>query len=329
MGADLSGQVLSDNTMSGVPEAAATLSVAVHRRLLVLLDEFTEAMGMIDEVVTVLEAVTSVPPAPPEPGREPVLGAGHQAARRTEVTLDVSMDDPAFIQELHEALAEVPGVQRVRLSDTSDRSARLTVTLEASPTQTESLLTFRNALAETRGVARVLLTEFVEDHATFVVSAALAGMDVAATEAPSVECAWCGRLLTVGGSMISHGICPVCAARTAAGASGTASSPPPSAVVDTVVYLQRSADVWLERHRERDGNWITNPTSYSADLPAQTVFAGVSARYPDRLVVLVSRAEPVDDAVDPPVSPGSDARDSPSAASPERVRGRRPSDRRT
>jgi len=281
-------------------------------------------MAIIEEVVAVLETVAGVPPEPPEISREPFVGAGNRTARTTEVTLDVSLDDPAVIKELQEALAEIPGVQRVRLSDAGDRSARLTVTLEASPTPTESLLTFKDALAETDGIGRVLLTEFVDDHATLVVTAVSAGLDVIATEAPSVVCAWCGRMLTVGGSMVSHGICPACAAETAARASGAGSSRAPSASSDTVVYLQRSPDVWLERRYERDGTWVTNPTSYSAALPAQTVFDGVSARYPDRLVVLAGQAEPVAEIADSPVSLGSDAVDSPSPALPEPMRGRRP-----
>ena len=228
MAGDLAGQALSGDAEGGAPEAVpATLSVAVHRRLLALLREFKDAMASIEEVVTVLEAVTGDPPARPRPGGAPFTGVSNQAAPSTDVTLEVSMDDPAFIDDLQEALAEIPGVQRVRLSATGDRSASVTVTLEAAPTPTESLLTFRDALAETAGVGRVLLTEFGDDHATFAITAASAGPEATATEAPSVVCAWCGRLLTLGGSMVSHGICPACAARTTAGASRTASPPPP------------------------------------------------------------------------------------------------------
>lgn len=318
MGADLSGEVLSSDTVSRVPEAA-TLSVAVQRRLLVLLREFTDAMAIIEKVVTALETVTGPPAEQPELAPPPFLGTSDPAVPATEVTLDVAMDDPAFLAQLQEALAEFPSVERIRLAEAGDRSARLAVTLAASPTPMESLLTFRDTLAETRGVGRVLLTEFVDDHATFLVALESASAEFTATEAPSVVCAWCGRLLTVGGSLISHGICPACAARTAAGVSGTEDPPAASPTTDAVVYLQRSADIWLERRYGQHGEWVTNPTSYSADLPAQTVFEGVSMRYPDRLVVLAGRGEPVGVT---PATPGAAARHSPPLRLQRQIRSR-------
>lgn len=144
-----------------------------------------------------------------------------QATPTTEVTVEVSANDPAVIEHLHEALTEIRGVFRVRLVASGNQGATFVILLDAAPNPTESLLAFRESLEDIPGIMRVQLRKFSDDQAAFTVTASM-GFDSRATAPYTVVCAWCGRTLTPGGSMISHGICATCASKVTAEVGGEA-----------------------------------------------------------------------------------------------------------
>ncbi len=301
------------------------LPAAVRGRLSTLLSEFSDAAAMMEQVITVLESVTGSRPSRSSPAL--FGGARKEAQPSMDVRLEVVLDSPGGIDDLHEALSDLAGVQRVRLSKADETTATFSITLDASPTRSESVITFREALSGIAGARQVRLTEFVDDHATFVLSVGAAGLGSPALEAPSVVCAWCGRLLTIGSGLISHGICRTCASRTASGAGAPGGISPPPLVVpeNDLVYMERGTDVWLERRQERGGRWVTSRSPYAADLPAQTILEGMAGKYPDRLVVLAGQDKAVAEP-SPAGAPdgGATTPGSLQGARPRRLSGRRP-----
>lgn len=323
MHGDLSGDPLAGGTEGAVRKPAPPrLSAAVRGRLQALLVEFTSAIATMEDGLITLESISGTRPDSGKRDRSPSHGTKSQSLSFTQVTLDLSVDESSFIDELYDAVATIAGVQRIRISETGERRATFLVTIEAAPTATESLMTFRDSLSEIAGIQRVLLTEFAGDHAVFVVTAESSRREGPATEPHSVVCAGCGRILTVGGGIVSHGFCSDCAARAARGTSGAESPLPLGPTIGSIVYLQRNADVWQERLQDENGR--THATPYPGDLPAQTVLEGISARNPGRLVVLTGQAEAAGETRNTSVSAGPDADEPAPPSPPRRMRNRRP-----
>ncbi len=163
--------------------------------------------------------------------------------------------------------------------------------VEVSGGDRQALVDFEDALSQITGVERVALKNFGDGHAAFAVT--LAGVGGASEAGPgfSVVCAWCGRLLTLGGVRISHGLCPDCAAAASAGRA-VRDIPAMSENHDDkmLMFLKRSPKGWVARRSNGAGGWIELKTGCPADMPAHLVLDQVAAEYPDMLVVISGEA---------------------------------------
>lgn len=163
------------------------------------------------------------------------------------------------------------------------------VTVDVSSSNKQALIDFEDALSQIAGVQRVALKSLDDGQAVFGVtlSAACAAEDAA--PGFSVVCSWCGRLLTLGGVRVSHGLCPECANEAAAGKAIKeipAQASQVRAREDALIYLKRAGDTWVERQADGAGGWQDVPTPYPAETAAHVVLDHVSTQNPDRLVVV-------------------------------------------
>jgi hypothetical protein len=218
-------RLLSSGTRKGRPAAPDALAFAIRGRLVALLQEFDEGIAAMAGIAAALESTARLQPGLLDPDVPfPTASGGDQDSSSIRVTLEVSPNDPSLLNPLEGALAGVRGVQRVRAVSMAAQNVTVEVMLDAAPVPTESLAAFRDSLAEIPGLRRVVLTEFAGDHATFVLSAAPEDFDKSDDEPFSVVCAWCGRVLSPGGSHVSHGLCAECADRAVAQASNMRAS---------------------------------------------------------------------------------------------------------
>jgi hypothetical protein len=223
---------------------------AIYAPLLELREQYVSAMDAMQTVVDRIDPLVAGSPRPARP-QPPLTIAGLTQGPAIDVELDVSAAGQNALAGFEEALAQVPGVQRVSLKHFGDGKATFAVELRAAGAA---------APPEEEGF--------------------------------SVVCAWCGKLLTLGGARISHGLCADCAAQARAG-STTATRRPEAPAAPTapaakgeLVYILRSGNAWIERRRDARGAWEEAPTGFSIDTPAHEVLERLSGKYPDRLVVV-------------------------------------------
>jgi len=163
------------------------------------------------------------------------------------------------------------------------------VSIEVSGGDRQALIEFEDALGQIAGVDRVALNGFSDGRASFAVTLSGLGEDSEAEPGFSVVCAWCGRLLTLGGVRISHGLCPDCAA---AASAGHAIKDIPAQAMNVphddkmLMFLGRTPRGWVARRGDGAGGWIELKTGCPAQMPAHRVLEQVSAEYPDMLVVI-------------------------------------------
>ncbi len=165
------------------------------------------------------------------------------------------------------------------------------VSVEVNGGDRQALIDFEDSLSQIAGVERVALKDFGDGHAAFAVT--LSGVGEASDAGPgfSVVCAWCGRLLTLGGVRISHGLCPDCAAAASAGRA-VRDIPTMNEKHDDkmLMFLRRSPKGWVARRSNGAGGWIELKTGCSAEMAAHLVLEQVAAEYPDMLVVISGEA---------------------------------------
>ncbi|HEY5476939.1 MAG TPA: hypothetical protein VIK11_09500 [Tepidiformaceae bacterium] len=168
-------------------------------------------------------------------------------------------------------------------------SASLAVGVEVGGANRQALIDFEDALGQVTGVERVALRDLSDGRASFTVT--LSTPRDTGDDGPgfSVVCAWCGRLLTLGGVRVSHGLCPDCAA---AAAAGHAAQDLAERAVNVrrddkmLLFLRRTARGWVARRSDGAGGWIDFKTGCPADTPAHRVLEQVSAEYPNMMVVV-------------------------------------------
>lgn len=161
--------------------------------------------------------------------------------------------------------------------------------VEVSTGDRRVLLDFEEALGQIAGVDRVALSVLKDGQASFLVT--LSERADTTDEGPgfSVVCAWCGRLLTLGGVRVSHGLCPDCAAAASAGrAMKDIPTQPTGARRDSkaLMFLGRTPRGWVARRGDGADGWTEVKTGCPSDMPAHRVLEQVSAEYPDMLVVI-------------------------------------------
>lgn len=164
-----------------------------------------------------------------------------------------------------------------------------TFSVEVSTADRQVLLDFEDALGQIAGVDRVALNGLKDGQASFAVT--LTERADTTDEGPgfSVVCAWCGRLLTLGGVRVSHGLCPDCAAAASAGHPMKAiPAQPTSARRDSkaLMFLGRTPRGWVARRSDGAGGWAELKTGCPTEMAAHRVLEQVSAEYPDMLVVI-------------------------------------------
>lgn len=174
-------------------------------------------------------------------------------------------------------------------SPRSAASSAISISIEVNGSRRQALLDFEDALGQIAGVDRVALTGFSEGQASFAVT--LGGLSEDSVSGPgfSVVCAWCGRLLTLGGVRVSHGLCPDCAA---AASAGHAIKDVPVRSMNAqrddkmLMFLGRTPRGWVGRQGDGAGGWIELKTGCPTEMAAHRVLEQVSAEHPDMLVVI-------------------------------------------
>ncbi len=170
------------------------------------------------------------------------------------------------------------------------RSNTEVLELEVTAPNEVAILEFEEQISEIPGVMRVSLKSYAQGKATLAVELQPVVRPSDGDSAVSVVCAWCGKVLTVGDSRISHGLCPECAAKVEASAGRKMEPDAVAAPVrrgrDGIVYLTRSNGHWFESRVGASGEFEDAPTGFPALTSAQQVLKRIQAKYPDRLVVI-------------------------------------------
>jgi hypothetical protein len=187
-----------------------------------------------------------------------------------------------------EPFAQAPAAAS-RSAPAATAAALETITVDVSEADRQALMDFEEALGQIAGVQRVALKDLSEGHASFEVTLA-ARAEARAETGPglSVICAWCGKLLTLGGARISQGLCSECAAEASSGGGirELAEQWEAKPRDDALVYLKRAKQAWVERRPDGKGGWHETRTTYPPETAAHVVLERVSAKYPDHLVVV-------------------------------------------
>jgi hypothetical protein len=84
---------------------------------------------------------------------------------------------------------------------------------EVRSTGLARLLDFQEALSLVDGVESVAVVDAGDESARFVVELVRSDSPGGTAGDPTRVCAWCGKLIAVGGPQLSHGLCEECAAR--------------------------------------------------------------------------------------------------------------------
>jgi hypothetical protein len=247
-----------------------------------MLREYSAAMAAMAQIADALKPLAAAldVPAPPPPASPP-------PARDSNA--DASHSDPSRVNDSGPGAQFAPS--ELRADDRPIRPARPELLdVEITAPNEVTILEFEEQLSELPGVRRVALKSYANGKATLSVELQPVVPASEPESAVSVVCAWCGKLLTVGDSRVSHGLCHDCAAKVESSVGQRVEPVPaelrPRTGDEGIVYLARNNGHWFESKVGANGVFEEAPTGFPALTSAQQVLRRVQAKYPDRMVVI-------------------------------------------